>query len=849
MSEELNHHLNDNTNFPYYGDLGYAAEHDNLFNGDMDLDQSDWLTHGIMDAMNNSAAVNQELSNLSAAHVPNNESITIDPSLLTGTANYSLTDPNAPPTQAGLTNQTEDDTRTLPFGSALAAFSDLPSTSKEAFPDVGVTNSAPGLTLGLTATPSPPLRRVVPDMSGITQGSPIDTDIWMANMEQFDNTLTTLPGPSPSVPGFDEGDFPAFPETDFLNFDPFAPQALNHGNVDLQPITTQAGHSLNLAHAPQTPGFQGIAPIVDGMQAYAPPYANTGFAQDHFQQPLQQSGEYNFGSQMANFPFQPTFQPPTFQQRMFGQPTFSQPMFEQPAFQQSAFQQPTFQPPMLQHPAFQQTILQESGSQQPTFPQGLIAGARKIASVPKPAPARGAPLSRKAKRDRSGFKREHTRLSRQKTWVRVNEQRQGANKRGGKLNGYDPSVYYTKVDPPPNWTAAGHVFEYNDDGELSKNCYTAQQIDAYLRYHDAVFSSQGGRKLRIWIQKSPADCARRYANPDSAECKFKDCLLRQLGKRSTVWQGHLRVAFDESYDMYGKSKNSNITVDPFAVAGYAHLYCFERFLDLPDLVNYVTVKLDSRIIDTEPNGEYPCRLEPDSTVDKRHDAAIKYMEQTGQGKLIEFPAAYPVHANHNGAAKPHELTLNGVMQGAYIGGWSTPKRTTMEKRDGPATLIRTLGDLEKYCAAKWPEQWTALQNGGDPKKIKESPKYERGTKGYGTSGKKKRKRNYETESESESELTEMESEPELDDNSSEGEYPKGKSNATARSSMLLAKHHFKISDDEQERVSKRSKLKGKMRETGINESEEEMEDHIFVLAEPRRNARRTAGKKVCYTED
>jgi hypothetical protein len=103
-----------------------------------------------------------------------------------------------------------------------------------------------------------------------------------------------------------------------------------------------------------------------------------------------------------------------------------------------------------------------------------------------------------------------------------------------------------------------------------------------VEYFYNMFPKSNERKVpRLLIQCTPADCAKRYPNPYSDRCRFKDCPV----KGNTIYKGAFRVAFDEQADS---------RLDPFHCAGFAHLYCMERFLDFGELVRMCNIMADTR---------------------------------------------------------------------------------------------------------------------------------------------------------------------------------------------------------------------------------------------------------------
>ncbi|KAB5516952.1 hypothetical protein GE09DRAFT_1066591 [Coniochaeta sp. 2T2.1] len=157
----------------------------------------------------------------------------------------------------------------------------------------------------------------------------------------------------------------------------------------------------------------------------------------------------------------------------------------------------------------------------------------------------------------------------------------------------DPKNWYPPPPATPNWGP----FNYTPEGEwLGNVLYSADQLATFL-----VGPSGDGRcpsrreKLTLFLQCRPAFDAHRYG-PDASVCRYKDCSV----KKNTITKGQWRVAFDERASLTGGG-----VADPFKVAGYMHLYCFEEVFALITLMldepenQKVTVRADDRVLPCE----------------------------------------------------------------------------------------------------------------------------------------------------------------------------------------------------------------------------------------------------------
>jgi hypothetical protein len=256
--------------------------------------------------------------------------------------------------------------------------------------------------------------------------------------------------------------------------------------------------------------------------------------------------------------------------------------------------------------------------------------------------------------------------------------------RTSKINNYT-AQYEERPHPLGAWTSpSGNTFQYTDEGEFSEKTYTAKQIEDFiLNYPKGV----EGAKLTLWIQKCPTDSARRYETPSWSKCRFKDCPAN-LYQTGTILHGHYRVAFDEKWYKYGEN------VDPFLTAGYAHLYCMERFLDFPRICRHANVEVDNRHLSREPRAKFAGSLngQVEGAVAETFVDAAK---QRKLHKVAQF-AEYPEHKKFkHGEPKPHTKTLTYAM--CKIKAEHRPRAQLKQFADRNVKnthIIKNLGDLE-----------------------------------------------------------------------------------------------------------------------------------------------------------
>lgn len=268
---------------------------------------------------------------------------------------------------------------------------------------------------------------------------------------------------------------------------------------------------------------------------------------------------------------------------------------------------------------------------------------------------------------------------------------------------------YDPVPPTANWS----TFKYSATGEVNMgDLLTPSDIQRYLYDHPLHTLPSGvhdkkNSGLRLWIQRNPADSARRYPSHQANRCRFTDC----LATNNVINQGHLRVCFDEQTHL---GLNNN----PFFAAAYVHLNCLERFLDFPTICQDLNISPDNRNLPHEPRGRNRMMLSPASSTHIAHS----FIRKCENGMLKGYPKN----------ARPHEGTLvwqlmsNKVAEESHIF-----RRQEAKRGDAKASRVNVhLGDLELEA-----------QNRDKTRRVK----YQVDRKGPAT---KKRKARHESENES-----------------------------------------------------------------------------------------------------
>lgn len=257
-----------------------------------------------------------------------------------------------------------------------------------------------------------------------------------------------------------------------------------------------------------------------------------------------------------------------------------------------------------------------------------------------------------------------------KPWVRDHAVK-GLNRRTAVIVNYNPEDYYNRlVRTPASWD----IFRYTPYGELQAGrFYSVEEIDQYL-------FSPHHRGLILWLQKNPADSARRYPTKTSARCRFEEC----FAIKNCINQGQYRVAFDEqSY--------KEADTDPQHNAGYVHLYCLEKHLDFPDICAQLDVRVEDRDLPDEPEGKNRMLM----SSDLERSIAKKFVIRC---KRSGPPRSYPSHQMPD---RPHEGTLTHSLSVAKMQTERAKDRRTRAARGIKASMISEhLGNLEIYAVER-----------------------------------------------------------------------------------------------------------------------------------------------------
>ncbi|KAI4128894.1 MAG: hypothetical protein LQ347_003996 [Umbilicaria vellea] len=343
-----------------------------------------------------------------------------------------------------------------------------------------------------------------------------------------------------------------------------------------------------------------------------------------------------------------------------------------------------------------------------SFPDDLALSSEDETETPRPAKVR------KVRKGEKGVRRKETpRVHRanadrdpEKPWVVTNKNK-GLNRRAAKITNYRPEEYYSALSRVP---ASWRDFKYTIDGELERGkLYSVAQIEQFLYEHPLHNTADGyDRKksgLIVWIQKNPADSARRYPTSHSSRCRFAKC----FAINNTINQGQYRVTFDEQ-------SHQERNHDPHHNAGYVHLYCLEKHLDFPKLCANLNVRAENRNLYSELDGKN--RMLMGSKAER-----ITAEEFIDNCTTFGQPLDYPSHDLPN---RPHEGTLTYHLSRVKLENEPSAQHRLRAERgqDKKGTALKNhLGNLEIETVERAKTRKAENQNWsrtGEPRKRKRS---------------------------------------------------------------------------------------------------------------------------------
>lgn len=268
---------------------------------------------------------------------------------------------------------------------------------------------------------------------------------------------------------------------------------------------------------------------------------------------------------------------------------------------------------------------------------------------------------------------------------RTNIRPDAKNSRNKKITEFESEDFYDRLEnPPASWGPLDafdqHMFQYNKVGELLNNSMSASDLTFYLlnKFRGAYECGPASKYERagkplILVQCVPADSGERYFNGKSDKCRFDCCPVA----KGTIKMGQFRVAFDERADD---------SIDPFHVAGFAHLWCMERFLDFGEIVRNCNIQPDTRALREGVNRMAITGRGCSNNVDLIQDFVEKIRKGT--------PAT-----GHEGTEWQYGKTLCSILTENYLDNEAQTRTHTRERRRklAPSNDIGThRNDLELF---------------------------------------------------------------------------------------------------------------------------------------------------------
>lgn len=279
-----------------------------------------------------------------------------------------------------------------------------------------------------------------------------------------------------------------------------------------------------------------------------------------------------------------------------------------------------------------------------------------------------------------------------KPWVRVNTNTRGETTRTARINGEANELRKYKSKPLPNgdsWESGKYKFEYVEHSnmhEFKQKRMSPRQIFQYVMDYPSD-------DLKLWIQVSPADSARRYGSPAHSKCLFDQCPKHVYGESGTIEVGHYQVAFDEKFKSYG-----NKVVDPFDVVGYVHLYCLERFCDFATICSYADIEVDTRVdLPREPRqAKWTMSGRPEAVPAQSFLRACKKGNVRHDDKFKN----YPIHHSSK-TPKAYKHTVTAAMVDINVQHRTASQiKQFIERKLTTSTLLISRGDLDLAMTQK-----------------------------------------------------------------------------------------------------------------------------------------------------
>lgn len=167
-------------------------------------------------------------------------------------------------------------------------------------------------------------------------------------------------------------------------------------------------------------------------------------------------------------------------------------------------------------------------------------------------------------------------------------------------NAYQEFITYQIYNPLPVHGTHNDFYRTPERGHLDPNIH----FDA-PKMHDFIKTHPLGRNLLFRVEKRCVWSGTRYIDSFESICRAQNCLVST--HKRTIREGQFRIAIDE---VVGRiPRGQRWTNDPFFVACYFHVECFEHLTDIGQLARWamlrsfprVDIPGEPRTSKTEPN--------------------------------------------------------------------------------------------------------------------------------------------------------------------------------------------------------------------------------------------------------
>lgn len=277
---------------------------------------------------------------------------------------------------------------------------------------------------------------------------------------------------------------------------------------------------------------------------------------------------------------------------------------------------------------------------------------------------------------------------------------------------------------PPRKSYKTALFRYSDTGEwLGNVLYSRAELEAFLTGPAGDGRAPSRREqVTLWIQSAPAYELHRYG-PDASICRWNQCPV----KKNTISKGQFRVAFDE------RAALSGAAADPFRVAGYMHLFCFEACFELASLVfsrDRWTVAPDTRTFEWEERNPMALSAALVGVINGWVKTQWEVLqESTGRGETERFTPSrerlwYVLTRAHTSAPGYLEQLdkRNDIHVGKYMGDLRLYQRMKDEKLmdQRAARAVIEIEDNEDEAVPHVPAARAASEAGVGPSQVTRS---------------------------------------------------------------------------------------------------------------------------------